>query len=76
MKFSVSSKLLYSALSGVSKVINSKNTLTVLDNFLFELDAENNILTVTASDTENTLIGFWPTQNVCATLPRNCPTWL
>lgn len=57
MKFSVSSKLLYSALSGVSKVINSKNTLTVLDNFLFELDAENNLLTVTASDTENTLIG-------------------
>jgi DNA polymerase-3 subunit beta len=56
MKFTVSSRALYSTLSGVSKAINSKNTLTVLDNFLLELDAESNMLTVTASDTENTLV--------------------
>lgn len=56
MKFSVSSRALYSTLSGVSKTINSKNTLSVLDNFLFELDAEKELLTVTASDTENTLV--------------------
>lgn len=56
MKFSVSSRALYSTLSGVSKAINSKNTLTVLDNFLLEVDAEKELLTVTASDTENTLV--------------------
>lgn len=56
MKFTVSSRALYSTLSGVSKAINSKNTLTVLDNFLLEVDAEKGMLTVTASDTENTLV--------------------
>lgn len=56
MKFTVSSRALYSTLSGVSKTINSKNTLTVLDNFLLEVDAEKESLTVTASDTENTLV--------------------
>lgn len=56
MKFTVSSRAFYSTLSGVSKAINSKNTLTVLDNFLLEVDAEKGLLTVTASDTENTLV--------------------
>ncbi len=56
MNFTVSSRALYSLLSSVSKTINSKNTLTVLDNFLLEVDAESNQLTVTASDTENTLV--------------------
>ncbi len=56
MKFTVSSRALYSTLSGVSKTINSKNTLTVLDNFLLEVDAEKELLTVTASDSENTLV--------------------
>jgi DNA polymerase-3 subunit beta len=56
MKFTVSSRALYSTLSGVSKAINSKNTLTILDNFLLELDADKGLLTVTASDTENTLV--------------------
>lgn len=56
MKFTASSRALYSTLSGVSKTINSKNTLTVLDNFLLEVDAEKELLTVTASDTENTLV--------------------
>ena len=37
MKFNVASKTLYSSLSAVSKVINSKNALTVLNNFLFTL---------------------------------------
>ncbi len=53
MKFKVASKALYSVLSGVSKVINSKNTLTILDNFLMKVEAD--ALVVTASDTENTL---------------------
>lgn len=54
MKFNVSSKTLYSYVSAVSKVINSKNALTILNNFLFELS--ENTLTITASDLENTLV--------------------
>ncbi len=54
MKFNVSSKTLYSYVSAVSKVINSKNALTILNNFLFELS--DNTLTITASDLENTLV--------------------
>lgn len=53
MRFNVSSKELYSAASAVSKVINSKNAMTVLNNFLFTLD--ENLLTISASDLENTL---------------------
>ncbi len=53
MKFNVPSKTLYSAVSSVSKVINSKNSLTILDNFLVEL--KDDVLTVTGSDLENSL---------------------
>jgi len=53
MKFKVASKALYSTLSGVSKVINSKNTLSILDNFHWRVDG--NTLVITASDSENTL---------------------
>ena len=54
MKFVVSSTELLSHLSAISRVINSKNTLPILDNYLFLL--EDNRLTVTASDLESTLI--------------------
>lgn len=64
MKFTVASRALYSTLSGVSKTINSKNTLTVLDNFLLEVDAGKEQLTVTASDTENTLVARLGISNV------------
>lgn len=53
MKFNVSSKALYSATSAVSKVINSKNAMTILNNFLFVLNETT--LSITASDLENTL---------------------
>lgn len=53
MKFKVASKALYSTLSGVSKVINSKNTLSILDNFHWSV--RDGVLVVTASDSENTL---------------------
>lgn len=53
MKFSISSKALYNATSSVSKVINSKNALTILDNFYIKL--EGNQLTITGSDQENAL---------------------
>ena len=53
MKFTVSSSELLEGLVSVSKVISSKPTLTILENFLFELDNAN--LRVTASDGETTL---------------------
>lgn len=53
MKFSIDGKLLQQQLTAVSKVINSKNALTILDNFLFELDG--NKLSITGSDQENTV---------------------
>ncbi len=53
MKFNIPSKTLYSYVSSVSKVINSKNAMAILNNFLFTLSG--NELTITASDLENTL---------------------
>lgn len=58
MKFNVPSKTLHSYVSAVSKVINAKNALTILNNFLFSL--EGDILTVKASDMENSLVGRLP----------------
>lgn len=54
MNFIISSSLLLSHLQAVSRVISTKNTLPILDNFLFQLNA--NELTITASDLETTLI--------------------
>ena len=53
MKFNVSSKELQQQLSAVSKVINTKNALSILDNFL--LKVEGNVLSITGSDQENTM---------------------
>lgn len=55
MKFNVSSKKLYNYLASVSKIISAKNTMQILNNFLFIL--EDNQLTIKASDMENTLVG-------------------
>ena len=54
MKFIVSSTELLSHLQAISRVINNKNTLPILDNFL--LDLKGNMLTMTASDIETTLV--------------------
>ncbi len=54
MKFVVSSTDLLSHLLNAGRVISSKNTLPILDNFLFKLDS--NELEITASDLESTLI--------------------
>lgn len=54
MKFIISSTTLFSHLQGVSRVVNSKNALSILDSFLFEI--EDGTLTVTASDSETTMI--------------------
>ena len=62
MKFNVPSKTLYNYVSSVSKVINSKNALAILNNFLFVLD--DNTLTITASDLENRLTARVPVTEV------------
>lgn len=54
MKFNLPSKILYNFTSSVSKVINAKNALAVLNNFLFTL--EDGVLTVTTADMENYLM--------------------
>jgi len=61
MKFIASSTELLSHLQAISRVINSKNSLPILDNFLFELNG--NTLTMTASDIETTLITSMEVEN-------------
>ena len=62
MKFVVSSTELLSHLQAISRVINNKNTLPILDNFLFKL--EDNDLEITASDLETTMITRMQLENV------------
>lgn len=62
MKFVVSSTELLNHLLSISRVISSKNTLPILDNFLFSL--EGNDLEITASDLETTLITSIHLENV------------
>ena len=62
MKFTVSSSALLSLLATTGKVINSKNTLPILDYFLMEL--KGNELQVTTSDLETTLVGTIQVDNV------------
>lgn len=54
MRFTVSSTALFSHLQAVSRVINSKNALPILDCFLFRL--EDGTLSVTVSDSETTMV--------------------
>ena len=53
MKFIVSSSQLLKQLQGISGVLNTSNTLPILDNFLFEI--QSNELTVSVSDLETTM---------------------
>ena len=62
MKFTVSSSALLSLLATTGKVINSKNTLPILDYFLMEL--KGNELKVTTSDLETSLVGKIQVDNV------------
>lgn len=53
MNFIISSSALLKNLQSIGGVLNSSNSLPILDNFLFELD--NGQLTISASDLENTM---------------------
>jgi DNA polymerase III subunit beta len=54
MKFVISSSDLLNHLQSISRVISSKNTLPILDNFLFNLEGKQ--LEITASDLESTFV--------------------
>ena len=53
MRFTVSSTALSNKLVALSKVINSKNALPILGDFVFDISGQT--LTLTASDSENTM---------------------
>ena len=53
MKFIVSSSLLYKELQNLGGIINTTNTIPILDNFLFNID--KNKLTITSSDLESSM---------------------
>ena len=53
MKFVVSSSLLSSRLQAAGRIINGKNTISILDCFVF--DIKGTVLTIVGSDNENTL---------------------
>jgi DNA polymerase-3 subunit beta len=61
MKFVVSSIDLLNHLQALSRVISSKNTLPILDNFLFRLDGKT--LEITASDLETTMVTLLELEN-------------
>ncbi len=62
MKFVVSSTELLNRLQSINRVISSKNTLPILDNFLFRLS--DNSLQITASDLETTFTTSLVIENV------------
>ena len=53
MRFTLSSTALSSRLQTLAKVINSKNSLPILESFLFQI--HNGQITITASDSENVM---------------------
>jgi len=62
MKFVISITALLIHLQSISRVISNKNTLPILDNFLFKLSKKE--LKITASDLETTLITTIQLENV------------
>ena len=56
MKFTVSSSSLLRQLNNISGVISSNPVVPILENFLFEINAQNNKLTITASDLQLSMI--------------------
>ena len=61
MDFVISSSQLLSHLQIVSRVVNSKNSLPILDNVL--MSVEDGILKITASDLESTITTTLPLEN-------------
>lgn len=62
MRFNVEGKAFQQQLQAVSKVINSKNTMRILDNFLLRIEGDR--LSITGSDSENALTAVVPIMDV------------
>lgn len=56
MRFTVDGKAFQQQLQAVSKVVNAKNALNILDNFLLKVEGER--LSITGSDQENVLTAY------------------
>lgn len=56
MKFKISGKAFQTNLQQMSKVLNSKNTVTILDNFLLKIEGDK--LWITGSDSETTMVSW------------------
>lgn len=56
MKFKVPGKAFQNNLQLMSKVLNSKNTITILDNFLIKVEGDR--LWITGSDSETTMVSW------------------
>ncbi|KAA6341248.1 DNA polymerase III subunit beta [termite gut metagenome] len=54
MNFNISSTLLFGRLQALSRVISSKNSLPILDCFLFRI--EDSVLSITAADSETMMV--------------------
>ncbi len=63
MNFNISSATLFSVLQNASRVISPKQTMPILDHFLFEL--RDCMLTVTATDLESTIIADVEVDTAC-----------
>lgn len=63
MQITFDSAALAQQLSAAGRVLNSKNSLPILDCFLIEVKAEDQALGITASDAENTLTLSCPLAN-------------
>ena len=56
MKFSIEKQELLSNIQYLYNIVPSKNTMPILTNYLMEADEQNNILKITATDLEITVI--------------------
>lgn len=56
MRFNVSGKTFQQQLQTVSKVINAKNAMSILDNFLLKVEGDR--LSITGSDSENVMTAY------------------
>lgn len=76
MRITFDSAALAQQLSAASRVLNSRNTLPILDYFLLEVQNEGMRLSITASDTDNTVCLSCPlvaySQDEDAALTRFC----
>ena len=61
MKFNVDGKLFQQQISAVSKVINSKNVVALLDNFLLRVEGDR--LSITGADQENVMTAYMNVSN-------------